>query len=101
MPFILWSVQYATYSMSETLFNIRLYNHRQDVNDPNAILAAKHFQNSGHIFNEHARFTIIERLTNPNLDKKILKERIIQRENSRIQKLETLYSKGLNQELNM
>ena len=48
----------------EILFNIRLKNnHRKDVNDPKAILADKHFQKSGPRSNEHARFTIIDRLT--------------------------------------
>ena len=51
---------------------------------------------NGHRFNEHARFTIIDRLTNTNLDKEILRDRLVQRE-----KLEALYPKGLNQELNM
>ena len=36
----------------ETLFNIRLNNHRKDVKDPKAILADKHFQKSDHRFNE-------------------------------------------------
>ena len=43
----------------------------------------------------------INRLTNTNLDKEILREHLIQRENFWIQKLETLCPKGLNQELNM
>ena len=64
-------------------------------------LADKHFQKNGHRFNEQARFTIIDRLTNTNLDKKTLRERLVQRKNFWIQKLETLYPKGLNQEPNM
>ena len=64
-------------------------------------LADKHFQKNGRRFNEQARFTIIDRLTNTNLDKKTLRERLVQRKNFRIQKLETLYPKGLNQEPNM
>ena len=76
-------------------------NHRKDVKDPKAILADKHFQKNGHRFNEHARFTITDKLTNSNLEKEVLSERIIQRENFWIQKLETLYPEGLNQELNM
>ena len=58
-------------------FSIRLNNHRKDVKVPKAILADKHFQKSGHIFNEHARFTIIDRLTNKNLDKEIVRECLI------------------------
>ena len=48
MPFILWSVQYACnlqhVGKNETSFNIRLNNHRKNVNDPKAILGDKHFQ---------------------------------------------------------
>ena len=81
--------------------NIRLNNRRKDVKDSKAILADKLFQKTGHRFNEHARFTIIDRLTKTNLDKEILRECLIQRKNFWIQKIETLYPKGLNQEPNM
>ena len=66
---------------NETPFNIRLGNHSKDVKFPKAKLADKHFQKNDHRFNEHARLTIIDRLTNTNLDKKILREHLIQREN--------------------
>ena len=65
------------------------------------ILAGKHFQKNGHRFNERARLKIIDRMTKTNLDKEILRERLIQGENFWIQKLETLYPKGLNQGLNI
>ena len=97
MPFISWSswsVQYI--GKNETPFNIRFNNHRKDVKDTKAILADKNFPKSDHRFNEHARFKIIDRLTNTNLDKEILREHLIQRENFWIQKLEALYLKGLN-----
>ena len=87
---------------NETLFKIRLNNHKKDVKDPKAILPDKHFQKkTDHRFNEPVRFTMIDRLTNTNLDKEILRERLIQRGNFWIQKLKTLYPKVLNQELNM
>ena len=86
---------------NKTPFNTRSNNHRKNVKDPKAIVADKHFQKSGHKFNEHSRFTIIERLTNRNLDKEILRECLIQRGNFWKQKLQTLYPKRLNQELNM
>ena len=74
---------------NETPFNIRLSNHRKDVKDPKAILADKHLQKNGHRFNQPARFTIIDRLKNTNLDKEILRERLIQ-----VEKLKrTSYSK--------
>ena len=47
-------------------------NHKKDAKDAKAKLTDKHFQKSGLRFNEHARFTIIDILTNTNLDKKIL-----------------------------
>ena len=53
--------------------NGRLNNHRKDVKDSKAILGDKLFQKNGHRFNEQARFTIIDRLTNTNVDKKNLK----------------------------
>ena len=60
----------------------------------------KHFQKSGHRFNEHARFTVTDRFTNRRLDKEAFRERLIQRENFWIQKLETHYPKGLYQVFN-
>ena len=77
----------------KTSFNIRLINHRKDVKDPKATLADKHFQKSGQRFNEYAIFTIIDRLTNTNVDYEILRERLIQRKTFGIQKLQTLYPK--------
>ena len=79
MECIICNLQYV--GKNETPFKIKLNNHRKDLEDPKAILADKHFQKNGHRFNEHARFTIIDRLTNTNLDKEILRERLIQREN--------------------
>ena len=81
--------------------NIRSNNHRKDVKDSKVILADKLFQKNGHRFNEQRRFTIIDRLTNTNVDKEILRECLIQRKNFWIQKIETLYPKGLNREPKM
>ena len=99
MECIICNLQYV--DENETPFSIRLNNHRKDVKDPKAILADKHFWKNGHSFNEHARFMIIDRLKKTNLEKEILRERLIQRKNFWIQKLETFYPKGLNQELSM
>ena len=52
---------------NETPFSIRWNNHKKDVKDTNAILG-------------HAKFTIIDRLTNINFDKEILRKCLIQRE---------------------
>ena len=84
---------------AETSFNLRLNNHRKDVKKPDSIMACKHFQKNGHNFNKHAKFIIIDQLTNTTKSKEILTQRLIERENFWIQKLETLYPKGLNMEL--
>ena len=65
MECTIYNLQYV--GKNETPFNIRLNNHREDVKDPNAILADKLLQKDGHRLKKHARFTIIDRLT--NLDK--------------------------------
>ena len=70
---------------NETPFNIRLNHHRIDVKDPKATLADKHFQKIDHRFNVLARFTIINRSINTNLDKEISRERLNRRENFWIQ----------------
>ena len=46
----------------ETAFNIRLSNHRKYIKDPKAISADKHFNQTRHNFNLHAKFTIIQQL---------------------------------------
>lgn len=43
--------------------NIRLKIHRKDVKDSKAILIDKGLLKSDRIFKEHARFTIIDKLT--------------------------------------
>ena len=83
------------------LFNIRLNNYRKDVNIPKSIPGDFHFRKPGHSFNFHAKFTLIEQLSNIHTtDKETLKFRLKRREYFWIQKLEMLTPKGLNQELN-
>ena len=59
---------------AETPFNIRLNNHRNYLKNPHpkTILACKHFQEKSHNFNKHARFIIIDKLTNTKKYKEIL-----------------------------
>ena len=91
-------VQYV--GKSETDFNIRLNNHRKDVNNLNGIPVSRHISKAHHEFNTHAKFTIIEQLKNTNISKETITKRLKQRENFWIQTLDTLKPKGLNQELN-
>ena len=67
-------------SKNENPFNIRLNYYMKSVKDPKEILADKHFQNSGHRFNENSLFTKTDRFTKTNLDKEILRERLLERE---------------------
>ena len=80
---------------------IRINNHRKDVNNLKAIRASNHFKIHGHNFMKHAKFTLIEQLTEiSNVSKDTLRLRLKRREDFWIIKLETLAPKGLNQELN-
>ena len=86
---------------AETAFNIRLNNHRKNVNNPQSIPADFHLRKPWHPFNLHAKFTLIEQLCNIHTtDKDTLKFRLKRRGDFWIQKVETLTPKGLNQELN-
>ena len=91
------NIQYV--GKSETPFNIRLNNHRKDVKNPNAIPACKHFNRHDHDFNNHGKIIIIEQLRNiRTTSTEKLKERLKQRENFWLMKLETLEPLGLNQD---
>ena len=99
MECALCKIQYV--AKAETAFNIRLSNHRKDKNNPKSIPANLHFRKPGHSFNLHAKFTLIEQLSNIHTTyKETLKFRLKRREDFWIQKLETLIPNGLNQELN-
>ena len=81
-------------------FNLKLNNHRKDVNNPKAIPACNHFKIDGHNFMKHAKFTLIEQLTEiSNVSKDTLRLRLKRRDFWTI-KLETRAPSGLNQELN-
>ena len=78
-----------------------LNKHSKDVINPISIPADLHFKKAGHSFNLHAKFTLIEKLSNIHTPKKdTLKFRLKCNENFWIKKLETLTAKGLNQEFN-
>ena len=99
MERIICKIQYVV--KSETPFNLRLNNHRKDVNNPKAIPACNHFKMHGHNFMKHAKFTLIEQLTEiSNVGKDTLKLQLKRLEDFWIIKLETLAPKGLKQELN-
>ena len=63
----IFRIQYI--GKSETEFNIRLNNHRKNVNRQNAQQADQHFKLPNHNFIQHARFTLIEQLDNMKIDK--------------------------------
>ena len=86
---------------AETAFNVPLNNHKNDLKypHPKAVLACKHFREDNRNCNKHAKFIIIDKLTNAKKPKENLWQRLIQRENFWIQTLDTIYPKDLNQEL--
>ena len=86
---------------AKTALNIRLNNQRKNVNDPKSNPADFYFRKPGHSFNVHAKFTLIEQLSNIHTtDKDTLKFRLKRREDFWILKHQTLTPKGLNRELN-
>ena len=94
----LCKIQYV--GKAETTFNIWLNNHRKDVKDPKAILEDKHFSQTEHILNLHAKFIIIEQLQGlEKTSNEILKERLKTQETFWIKKLKILTPSGLNQDL--
>ena len=96
---IVCKIQYV--GKSETPFNLRLNNHRKDINNPKAIPACNHFKMHGHSFMKNAKFTLTEQLTKiSNVNKDTLRLRLKHRENFWIFKLERLAPKGLNEKLN-
>ena len=59
---------------ADRAFNITLNNHRRDVNNPKSIPADLNFIKPWHSFNLHAKFTLIEQLSNTHTtDKDISK----------------------------
>ena len=101
MKCTLCKIQYVR--KAETLFNIRLNNHRKDANgnNPKDIPASIHFKQPGHNFNKHLKFTLIEQINNTiNSDIDTIIIRLKRREDFWILKLGTLKPKGLNQGLN-
>ena len=76
----LFKIQYV--GKAEATFNIQLNNHRKDVKDPKAISVDKHFNQTGHNFNLHPKFIIIEQLEDiEKISNEILKERLKTPEN--------------------
>ena len=85
----LCKIQYV--GKAETVFNIRLNNHRKDVKGPRAIPVDKHFNHAGHNLNLHAKFIIFEQLQDiEKTSNEILIERLKTRETVWIKKLKTL-----------
>ena len=80
---------------AETAFNIRLNNYRKVVNNPKLIPANLNFRKLGQSFNLHARFTLIEQLSNIHkTNKDAIKLLIKRREDFWIKKPESLSHEG-------
>ena len=85
---------------SETEFNIRLNNHRKDVNRQNATQEDQHFKLPNRNFNQHARFTLIGPLENMKIDKDLATLLLKKREDVWTETLKTLHPYSWNAELN-
>ena len=73
--------QYA--GKADTPSIVKLKNHRNDIKNshPKTIIACKHFQAKNHNFNKHAKFIIKDKLINTKKPKKILRQRLTERNN--------------------
>ena len=76
--------------------NRRANSHRNDVWRTEGPPCDKHFQLEGHNFNDHARFTIIEKLEKPPTDKKELRKSLEIKEDKWMKRLKTVTPFGLN-----
>ena len=81
---------------SEYSLNLRLNTHRIDVWTTDGPPCDNYFQVSGHNFNVHTKFTIIEQVNNKSLSKSKIHNLLEHREDFRILKLQTLSPKCLN-----
>ena len=59
-------------------------------------MVCQHVQYESHNFNKHVKFTIIDQLTITSKSKETLTQRLTERENVWILKLDKLYPKDLN-----
>ena len=91
-------VQYV--GKSESPANIRINKHRDDCKISTSIDIDQHFRLPGHDFNQHAVFTIIEKMNVTNKSKKELREILERREDFWVMELKTLKPLGLNAKLN-
>ena len=86
---------------SETPFNIRLNNHRKDVQNLQVTLSvSQHFREANHSFNRDAKFTLIEKIKNNSMSQKDMRRTLEDHEDLWILKLGTLRPNGLNDKLN-
>ena len=75
MECTLCKIQYL--GKSKTPLNLRLNNHREDVNNPKAIPACHYFKIHGHNFMNNAMFILIEQLIEiSNISKDTLRLRL-------------------------
>ena len=80
--------------------NLRINTHRNDVWRKDGPACDKLFQMSGHNFNTHAKFTIIEEVYDNSLSKVKIHDLLEHREDFWILKLQTLSPQVLNISLN-
>ena len=61
---------------------------KKDIKNPHSIEACKHFNNWNHVFHKHGKFILIEKLNKiKNISTEVLKQRLKDRENYWIKRL--------------
>ena len=84
----------------ETKGNLRINSHRNDSKRLDSIEVDKHFNQLGHDFTKHAKFTFIEQISKRNLTKAQLTNLLLKREDFWIIKLDSMSPNGFNDKLN-
>ena len=94
MKSLLCKIQYV--GKSKTPYNLKLNNHRKDINNQKVIPACHHFKTHGHTLKQ-TKFSLIEKLTEiSNVSKNtLLRLQVKRREDFWINKLRTLARKGV------
>ena len=84
----------------EWTLNRQINSHRNDVWRTDGPPCDKHFQLPNHTFNEHAKFTIIEKLEKIPNDKIQARKILELKEDKWMERLQTVTPKGLKDNLN-
>ena len=80
--------------------NLRINGHRSDSKKSDKLAVDTHFAQPGHNFDKDAKFTIIEKVQKPSLQKDEVADLLLLREDFWKKQLQTIQPQGFNHGLN-